>query len=50
MRLAVFGQTHAGRYIVAIVEKKGGGVYRPITARIMDSQERRHFRARRGRG
>jgi len=47
-RMSVFGQTAGGRYVLAIVERVAHGIYRPITARQMNSKERRRFQIWRG--
>jgi len=48
-KLALFGQTAGGRYLLVIVERLGSGWYRPITARDMDAREKRHYPIKRGR-
>lgn len=43
----VYGQTAAGRYIVAFVINKGRAVAMPISARDMTRKERRYYGSRR---
>jgi uncharacterized DUF497 family protein len=40
---AVLGQTAEGRYLFIVVAHKGGGLFRPITAREMNDAERRRY-------
>jgi len=47
-RRALYGQTAGGRYLLAILESVGRGVYRPVTARDMTDRERRRYRLSRG--
>jgi uncharacterized DUF497 family protein len=42
-----YGQTAAGRYIVAFIIHKGKGVAMPISARDMTKKERRYYGSRR---
>ena len=42
-RHTILGQTREGRYLFIMVAHKGGGVFRPITARDMTDAERRRF-------
>ena len=42
-----YGQTAAGRYIVAFIIHKGRGVVMPISARDMTKKERRYYGSRR---
>jgi uncharacterized DUF497 family protein len=42
-RKAAFGQTAAGRYLMVILELTRRGIYYPVTARNMDSTERRRY-------
>lgn len=46
---AVYGQTAAGRYLVAFLYPRGRGVYSMATARPMDDAERRRYQESRGR-
>ena len=42
-RLAVYGRTLAGRYVIVILEPPVGGAYYVVTARNMSSVERRRY-------
>ena len=42
-KLAIYGQTSSGRYLVVIVAQRGTGTYYPVTAREMSDTERRRF-------
>lgn len=42
-RYLVYGQSDAGRYLKAVLDKKGGGRFRPVTAYDMDEADRRLF-------
>ena len=46
-RYIFFGQTAGGRYLTVILEHKGYGLVRVITARDMDKKERRYYQSRR---
>lgn len=43
----VTGQTHGGRYLFVVVKYMGHGKAKVITARDMDSKEKRRFQQRR---
>ncbi len=43
-RYRLYGQTAEGRYLFIVLEKTGGTVFKPITARDMTSGERRKYR------
>ena len=47
-RLAVFGQTLAGRYLLIILAPRRRAAYYVITARDMTATEKRHYRKRKG--
>lgn len=46
-RFAAYGQTEEGRYLTVIFRLKPGGVIRVVTARDMNSWERRYYLQRR---
>ncbi len=41
---ALLGTTNAGRYVVVVLAPKGGGVWKIVTARDMQPDERRRYR------
>lgn len=41
---ALLGQSEAGRYLVVVLAPKGGGVWKIVTARGMEMDERRRYR------
>ena len=45
-RYILSGQTEIGRYLNVVIEKVGGGVFRPITAFEMSEKYRRGYRGR----
>ena len=49
-RKAVYGQTASGRYLLVVLQRLYGSVYRVVTARDMTRSERAKFRAVMGRG
>jgi uncharacterized protein len=40
----VFGQTEAGRYLLVVLARHGGGIWKVVTARAMTNDERRLYR------
>lgn len=40
---AVYGQTFVGRYLFAVLASRGNGKYYVVTARNMETHERRRF-------
>jgi uncharacterized DUF497 family protein len=46
-RLLVYGQTDTGRYLLVVVEPRGHGVARIITARDMTTKEKSFYRQQR---
>jgi uncharacterized DUF497 family protein len=48
-RLILMGQVYSsGRYLFVVLEHVSGGSYYPVTARDMNSEERREYRRRTG--
>jgi uncharacterized DUF497 family protein len=45
-RYVLSGQTAAGRYLNVVIERVGGGLFRPITAFEMSENYRRRYRKR----
>jgi len=43
-RYRLYGQTAAGRYLLVVLERVEGTVYKPITARDMNQGEKRNYR------
>ena len=43
-RKAVYGQTASGKYVLVILERLNGSVYRVVTARGMKRSEQRKYR------
>ena len=49
-RKAIYGQTTSGKYVVVILERLYGSIYRPVTARGMKRDEQRKYRMIMGQG
>lgn len=49
-RKAVYGQTTSGKYLMVILERLYGSIYRPVTSRGMKRDEKRKYLGIMGRG
>jgi uncharacterized DUF497 family protein len=49
-RKAIYGQTTSGKYLMVILERLYGSIYRPVTSRGMKRDEKRKYLGIMGRG